>query len=175
MAGETKTEAGGRLVDRDLGYRRFVANLAKLRKASTGGPGAGPGVLVGVRDAAGSDEDGTPLVQIAAVHEFGSSDGHTPERSFLRSTVDVQGEAYAVALVAVLDAARKAPIGAGNAVIRRGLGRLGAKAVGDVKRTITDLDTPPNAPSTVERKGSSNPLIDTGRLRQSIDFEVRGI
>jgi hypothetical protein len=172
MAGDTKTDADGRVVDRDLGYRRLVANLAKLRAASTG---EGPGVLVGVRDGAGSTDEGTPLVQIAAVHEFGSTDGHVPERSFLRSTVSKNRDEYLTLLTAVLDAARKAPAGVGNAVVRRGLGRLGAKAVGDVKRTITDLDTPPNAPSTIAQKGSANPLIDTGRLRQSIDFEVRGI
>jgi len=37
---------------------------------------------------------------------------------------------------------------------------------------MTALDQPPNAPSTVARKrGSTNPLIDTGQLRRSIDWE----
>jgi hypothetical protein len=41
---------------------------------------------------------------------------------------------------------------------------------------MTTLDSPPNAPATVEAKfGQDNPLIDTGRLRQSIDSEVRGV
>ena len=30
----------------------------------------------------------------------------------------------------------------------------------------------PNKPSTIRRKGSSKPLIDTGRLRQSINYEI---
>ena len=55
-----------------------------------------------------------------------------------------------------------------------GLG-LGEKVVADVQRKIVALKDPPNAPSTIAKKGSANPLIDTGRLRQSIDFEVRGI
>ncbi len=31
----------------------------------------------------------------------------------------------------------------------------------------------PNAPSTVERKGSSSPLIDTGRMVQSVRYEIK--
>ena len=30
----------------------------------------------------------------------------------------------------------------------------------------------PNKPSTIRRKGSSKPLIDTGRLRQSINYNI---
>jgi len=33
---------------------------------------------------------------------------------------------------------------------------------------------PPNAPSTIARKGSSQPLIDTGNLRKSIIYVIRG-
>lgn len=33
---------------------------------------------------------------------------------------------------------------------------------------------PPNAPSTKERKGSEHPLIDTGQLKASITYVVRG-
>ena len=37
---------------------------------------------------------------------------------------------------------------------------------------LTDLKTPPLAESTIRRKGSSNPLIDTGQLRSSITWQV---
>lgn len=169
MAGE----GGGRVFDRDLGYARIVRNLGMIRAASLGG--SGPSVFVGVRDAAGPHTDGTPLILIAAVQEFGSADGHVPERSFLRSTIDEQREKYVGLIVKILEASYKAPIGSGRAVLRGGLGRLGALAVGDVQKKITALNAPPNAPSTIAKKGSANPLIDTGRLRQSIDFEVQGI
>lgn len=174
MATTTTTSAGGNLVDIDRGYRSAVEALERLHRASVGGRG-GPGVFVGVRDNGDTDDDGTPLVLIAAVNEFGSVDGHVPERSYLRSTADAKRDEYAAAIVAIVDAAMKAPAGQSDRVVRRGLGRLGAKAVGDVKRTITALDTPANAPSTIEKKGADNPLIDTGRLRQSIDFDVRGV
>jgi len=155
-----------RVVDTDKGYKRIRENLRKLAKASTGD---GPGVFVGVRA-----DKGGELLTIAAVNEFGSADGHTPERSYLRSTIDKGREKYVDQLGKILDAAYMGKTES-LSTLRRGLGRLGAKAAGDVQRTMTALSSPPNAPSTVAKKGADNPLIDTGRLRQSIDFEVRGI
>ena len=47
---------------------------------------------------------------------------------------------------------------------------LGEYVVGLVQDYMTDLRSPPNHPATIANKGSSNPLISTGRLRQSITF-----
>lgn len=49
---------------------------------------------------------------------------------------------------------------------------VGAVAVGEVKQYMTDLKTPPNAASTVRKKGSNNPLIDQGHLRASVTHSV---
>ena len=54
----------------------------------------------------------------------------------------------------------------------RALSVLGMALVGDVQQRIRNRIPPPNAPYTIARKGSDVPLIDTGRLRQSIDFVV---
>lgn len=52
---------------------------------------------------------------------------------------------------------------------------LGEYVVGLVQEYMTDLKSPPNHPATVAGKGSSNPLINTGRLRGSVTFrQVRG-
>jgi hypothetical protein len=164
--------AGG-VSDRDRGYARIVGNLDDLGKTGTIEDG-GPGVYVGIRSNAGNEPDGAPIVQIGAVHEFGSADGHIPERSYLRSTVDQQRQKYADAIVRILEAATKAPDG--RAALRLGLTRLGYVAAGDVQRTIVELHEPPNAPETIRKKyGQDNPLIDTGHLVQSIDSEVRGV
>lgn len=39
-----------------------------------------------------------------------------------------------------------------------------------VKKRMTSLRTPPNSSFTQKRKGSSNPLIDTGILRASVTW-----
>jgi len=50
---------------------------------------------------------------------------------------------------------------------------VGVIAVASVRKYMTDLRTPPNASSTIRKKGSSNPLIDSGSLRGSVDAVVQ--
>ena len=50
---------------------------------------------------------------------------------------------------------------------------LGSVAVADVQAEIVALQDPANAPSTIKAKGSSSPLIDTGRMRQAVTYDVR--
>lgn len=50
--------------------------------------------------------------------------------------------------------------------------RVGIEAAGHVQQYMTDLKTPPNAPRTIKKKKSDNPLIDTGSLRQSVTYTV---
>jgi len=52
------------------------------------------------------------------------------------------------------------------------LNRVGVIAVAKVQQFMTELKSPPNAPSTIKKKGSSNPLIDSGALRQSITSKI---
>lgn len=52
------------------------------------------------------------------------------------------------------------------------LNQLGLIAAAKAQQYMTDLRTPPNAPSTIRRKGSDNPLIDSGALRQSVAHKI---
>ena len=149
-----------KIIDRDFGYRKLLQELTKR---------IGKHVVVGFTADAGNYPDGTPVTDVAAIHEFGAPGAGIPERSFLRSTMDQNVEKYAKALErALTDIAD----GKGDDV-ERVLAQLGAKAEGDIKLKIRNLRTPPNAPSTIRQKGSSNPLIDTGQMRQAVTFEVR--
>ena len=76
--------------DRDLGYRKVVGRLLGLGNL---------GITVGVHE--GEDSD---IATRAIVNEFGSDDGHVPERSFLRSTIDSHQRAYARELAKGVDA-----------------------------------------------------------------------
>ena len=53
------------------------------------------------------------------------------------------------------------------------LALLGEAAVGMTKQTIADRIPPRNADSTIAKKGSDVPLIDSGQLRGSITYQVR--
>lgn len=52
------------------------------------------------------------------------------------------------------------------------LNKLGLMAQGDIQTEIRVLNKPINAASTVRQKGSSNPLIDTGEMRQAVTYEI---
>ena len=135
--------------------RRELDRLKRRLKAA-----GSRAVKVGVLGSEGSDQ-----VLVAAVNEFGTET--VPERSFLRSTMNANRAKY----VKGLERAAQ-HIVEGTLDADRALGLVGLEVVKDVQTTITTLRDPPNAQATVERKGSSNPLIDTGRLRQSISFDV---
>lgn len=49
---------------------------------------------------------------------------------------------------------------------------MGPKIAAIFKKTITDLREPANAETTVAIKGSDNPLIDTGLMRQTLTYLV---
>lgn len=127
------------------------------------------GILASKGGSAKQEGSDLSLVEIAAAHEFGTGDGHIPERSFLRSTFYVRVASELRHVIANLC----------TAVIQRGvdpraaIGQLGAWGAAQVKNTITQTDIPPPlAASTVARKGSSKPLVDTGQLLNAITWEV---
>lgn len=128
-----------------------------------------PTVLVGVPKAAGSDEDGTKIAVIAAVQEFGSSDGRIPERSFLRVPLSAEQKRFTETI------RRMVPeVVHGTATTRQMLDMVGDQAVGVVQQAISEGIAPANAPSTVKRKGSSTPLVDTGALSGAITYVIEG-
>lgn len=124
-------------------------------------------VLVGVPTGAGSYEDGLTIATVAAVNEFGSADGKIPARPFLHPAI--QEGAPMFRRIAEL---RLPEVIAGKENLLKALHQMGTLGVSLVQEKITDIRTPPNAPSTIAKKGSSNPLIDTGALRQSIDYLI---
>lgn len=98
----------------------------------------------------------------------GTQEIKIPERSFIRSGFDdrakkIQSTAKRL-LQQVLSMELRVDIF---------FDTLGEYIVGQLQEYMTDLTTPPNHPFTIAQKGSSNPLIDTGRLRQSITYRVK--
>ena len=91
-----------------------------------------------------------------------------PERSFLRSGHDKYAEEVVknceMALGQVTD---------GKMSIDTWLDAYGQMMADKIKLYIRDLKSPPNHPFTIDQKGSSNPLIDSGNLVSSISWEKK--
>ena len=124
-------------------------------------------VLVGVPKGAGVYEDGLTIATIAAVNNFGSADGKIPPRPFLQPAINKGAPEYQRLAEVMIP-----KVLSGEMTMKVLLEQMGNLAEGHVKQEITDLDTPPNAQSTIDKKGSDSPLIDTGALRQSIRYVV---
>ena len=108
--------------------------------------------------------DGTSVAAVAAEHEFGVG---VPERPFMRLAIKEleTGPKFPALIKSVVPRSTLLPDA-------RAMEKVGQFVQGEVQRSILDLRTPPNAPSTIARKGSSNPLIDTGVMRQSVTYRV---
>ena len=108
--------------------------------------------------------NGTPVAAVAAWNEFGTSRG-TPERPFFRNAI--KGASYDLMPV-LLEVVEP-----GNMEFTTiAANRVGLAMQGRVQKSITVLRDPPNAPSTIRRKGSSNPLIRDGFMRESVTYVV---
>lgn len=125
-------------------------------------------ILVGFQgpQALRAAEDGATVVEIAVFNEFGTES--IPARPFLSSAMDM-GQDQLSSLTADL----LLKISGGDMKARAAAERLGILAQSLVRKRIVELDTPPNSAATVRLKDSSNPLIDTGQMMQSVTYVVR--
>ncbi|MFZ5440466.1 MAG: hypothetical protein ACOZQL_10680 [Myxococcota bacterium] len=127
-----------------------------------------PFVKVGVLGKTAVRDLGLDNVALAVTHEFGVP-GRIPSRPFLRSTFDLKRDDWGNLLARLITKALK-----GSITVEQVLGLIGQRASADVRNRITVGTSPfvPNAPFTIAQKGSSRPLVDTGRLVQSISYQV---
>jgi len=119
-------------------------------------------------------EDGTQVAMVAAQNEFGNANKRIPARPFMRPTIIEKQNEWAV-----LAEKGAKQILLGNQNLENVFNLLGLKAVGDIKRTISKIFTPPLAAATIaarleKRKNNTTvgnlfkPLIDTGIMLNSL-------
>ncbi len=127
------------------------------------------GVLADGKGAApAKGAEGMTVLDLATIHEFGAPASHIPQRSFVRAYVDENREQIRAWQRGLLTT-----IFAGRITAQQALNQLGAKVAAGIQTRIAAGIAPPNAQSTIDRKGSSTPLIDTGQLRSSVTWAVR--
>jgi hypothetical protein len=115
-------------------------------------------------------DDGITMLELAAIHEFGAPEANIPQRSFIRSTF-ARGSVQRDLKEIIAKLTTKFIHGMSMKTV---LGILGAWGVDQIRHTINDRLTsgPALAPATIKAKGSDLPLVDTGRLRNSMSWKI---
>lgn len=121
-------------------------------------------VRIGIQQGETS-EDGVDLVDIAMFNELGTV--HIPSRPFLRDSVDANGDQ----INNFLQSMKKELLRGGSA--EDVLKKIGVFQKGLVQEQIVKGDFAPNSEETIRRKGSDTPLVDTGRMRQSVNYVIQ--
>ena len=152
------------VTDRDNGMQRLLAEVRQLEASL-------PDVTVGIHGAEGGSApypDGESIADIAETHEFGLG---VPQRSFIRAWFDEVGEArFVKAISAEVEAALAARTSA-LAAMRR----VALTFQADIQDRISAGIDPPNAPSTIARKGGfDTPLVHRGHLKAAVIAKVGG-
>lgn len=135
---------------KDLGWRKFAA-------AAKAEPNGSRFVEVGF--------DNPAVVDRAGYNEFGSS--RVPARSFIRAPLYANSAEINVARLMI---AQALATGSGKATFL--LNALGERAVSWVRGAIDHHIPPPNAQSTVDKKGFDHPLIETNALYNAISYRI---
>jgi len=153
------------------------ANLPGLdalaKRLRVGGPM--PRELVGVPSGL-KDEDGTSLALVAARTEFGGVEEREvesgqfgpaqkvqPERPFMR-----MGIRSGIPELRRVARHELAALAEGRGTMTGVLDLMGAVGAGAVKKYMVGDHFAPNAPSTIAKKGSEQPTVESGSLRQQI-------
>ena len=130
-----------------------------------------------------TDEDGNsvPLLEVAASNCFGTD--KIPQRDFMAySKPDLQTRTKPILHAIAKLASTSTPTGKtveGIQMLQEAAGQAGQAAI---QQAIIDLKQPPNAKGTLhpsaggtnpKGKKSTNPLIDTEHLKNSVTYDVR--
>lgn len=106
-------------------------------------------------------QNGTNVASVAKFHEYGTI--NIPARPFFRLALKNEKKWLDYFKITLIQ----------NNNLNLTLLKLGELTRGDIVKSITQLSNPPLKASTIKRKGSSKPLIDTGFLRANVNFRIK--
>lgn len=154
-----------RVVVKDKEWRKVRKQIDRLvRKGSLQ-----VGIIAGKGAEDLHEDSGLTMAEIGAVHEFGAPKAGIPQRSFIRGGVKKNADEIRSVIVKVAKGWLRP---SATLSIKQGLDIIGVATTNAIRRFITSDDNGLAAlkPATVERKGSTRPLVDTGRLLNSITW-----
>lgn len=152
---------GVKVIERDFGWRRIQDEVKKMKNSY---------VKIGVLSGAGvyeaSKGERKNLADVATWNEFGTL--KIPSRPFMRDAFDQN-----VAKLRTFISKQQEAIYAGKSTTKNSLELLGIWFKDKIQDTIEKGNFAQNSEFTKAQKGSDKPLIDTGRLKNSIQHEVK--
>lgn len=113
------------------------------------------GVFVGYTENYHYDEKGASAALVATTNEFGVPEHNQPPRPFLRTTVKKKSRQWK-------DIMSDEFIHSQN--WDKMLNEVAQACRDDISESIAKWKEPPNAPTTIKKKGFNDPLIDTGNM-----------
>ncbi len=143
--------------EEDYGWDKILSDLNSLKN-----------MIVEVGYDQNSGDEGTiGLAELASIHEFGNE--HVPERPFMRESFDRSAEQLTETGYTLADKVISGKIDPEMAYEIWGDSYKTAVQKGVIGQS---LGLEENAQSTIDRKGSDTPLVDTGRLINGIEVNV---
>lgn len=114
--------------------------------------------------AGGLYDDGTSIPMVAAIQDFGAPRAGIPPRPFFRNAIANNSSGWKDVV--------KAGLLANNLDSKKALSMLGQVIVGQIQESLNEGDWTPLRPATIARKGFAQPLVDTGKMRDSVSYEM---
>ena len=108
--------------------------------------------------------DGTSVAMVAIIQDMGAPGVGIPPRPFFRNVVATGKNTWGSALAAILKA--------NDFDGKKALQLMGDGIKGEIVNSINNGSYAPLKPATAKRKGFDKPLIDTGHMLNSVDYEV---
>lgn len=110
-------------------------------------------------------QDGQQVAMVAAANEFGNPANNQPPRPFFRNMIADNKDNWPDDIGRIAQAT--------GFDGEQTLGLMGEHIKGQLQQSIRELMEPPLSPVTIEKKGFDKPLIDTGHMLNSVDYDIR--
>ncbi|WP_313449686.1 hypothetical protein [Atlantibacter hermannii] len=109
--------------------------------------------------------DGQQVAMVAAANEFGNPANNQPPRPFFRNMIADNKDTWPDDIGRIAQAT--------DFDGEQTLGLMGEHIKGQLQQSIRELMEPPLSPVTIEKKGFDKPLIGTGHMLNSVDYDIR--
>jgi hypothetical protein len=135
----------------EAALKRIATNLEKAASVDVGFMGGA------------TETDGTLVAAVAAYNEFGTTT--IPPRPFFRSAIAKNSAQWPDQIAGALKA--------NDYDSAKALDLVGQEIQEEIQQSIIETNLPPLAPSTIARKGSAKPLVDTATMLNGVTHRVR--